>query len=355
MSTPPKVLVTGASGFLGARIVRQLLEAGEHVKAFVRGTSSLAGLRGLDSDRLEVVIGDVMIASTVYGALAGCDRMFHVAAVNQFWDRKPQRIIDAAEIGTRETLEAARRRKLSRVVYTSSVVTLGKSPSPEPMDESHAFNIASPDAYVEGKRRAEAIATERAADLPIVITMPSSLYGPGDHKPTPVGQGLLRFLTWSMPLLDFPVTAAGMNVADVDDVARGHLLAMQKGTPGERYILGGDDLTFEELFTLAAEITGLPGPGAPSSLGTAELLVRLMDLHARWTGETPPVTHKMVREYGNDYVYVTSAKAESALGYTHRPARRALARSVQFFLEHGFLEPRIAKRIRVDLRVPTLD
>jgi dihydroflavonol-4-reductase len=345
-----KVLVTGASGFLGARVVRKLLDAGEHVKALVRSTSSLRALAGLAGDRLEIVEGDVMIAHTVYRSLAGCDRMFHVAAVNQLWDPHPKKILDAAIVGTEQTLEAAAKRGLRKVVYTSSVAVLGLSGN-EPMDETHGMNLSDPETYIEAKTRAEEMALSFVNDrgLPVTIVNPAVIVGPGDYRPTPAGAGILRYLEWNLPF-GFPTVGGGLNLVDVDDVAEGHVLAMEKGKIGERYILGGDNLDYEQMFTILSELTGLEPPGKPVSQGLIELAGRLSELHARFTGKEPLIGYRSARDFGNGNSWVTSEKAEEELGYTHRSARKALLRHVQFFLEHGLVSNELRRRVRVDLR-----
>ncbi|MCS6900587.1 MAG: NAD-dependent epimerase/dehydratase family protein, partial [Myxococcales bacterium] len=217
------VLVTGASGFLGSRVVRALVEASQPVKALVRASSSLRALSGLTSSEVTVVVGDVRVEHSIYRALAGCDRMIHVAAVNRLWSRNPRDILDPAIEGTRAALTAARKRGIRRVVYTSSVATLGTTPAPEPMTEDHAFNLEDPATYIEAKKIAEEVALSFRHEMEVIVALPSVLVGPGDIKPTPAGDGLLRFLSWNVPLLDFPVTEGGLNYVDVDDVAQGHL------------------------------------------------------------------------------------------------------------------------------------
>lgn len=347
-----KVLVTGGAGFLGARLTRALIEAGETVKVLVRASSNLKTLEGLPSDRLEVVEGDVRIEHSVFRAMAGCDRVFHTAAVNRLWSRDPNDILGAAIEGTQSTLTAARKRGVRRVVYTSSAATLGVTSSPEEMDESHAFNLDQPSTYTEAKVKAEQIALEFNRELPVVIAQPTVMIGPGDGKPTPIGQGILQFLAWNTPLVDFPVTEGGLNYVDVDDVAQGHLALMTRGTPGERYILGGDNLTYEQFFSLAAELTGVSGPGGTISKGTAELGGKLLELRARLGGREPLASAAAARDYAGAYVWVSSARAEQALGYSHRPARRALARGIQWFLEHSYLRDDQARRLRINLRAP---
>lgn len=349
-----KVLVTGGAGFLGSRLVRMLVEAGESVKVLVRASSNLSTLDGLTPGKVETVEGDIQVEHTVYRALAGCDRLYHVAAINRLWARDPNEILDAAIGGTTETLNAAKKRGISRVVYTSSVASLGVTAEPAEMDESHDFNLSDPATYVEAKMRAEQIALDFNQYLPVVVGLPSVMLGPGDSKPTPAGQGVLEFLAWSMPLMDFPVTEGGLNYVDVDDVARGHMLMMQKGKPGERYILGGENLTYEQFFSLAAELTGVNGPGGAVSKGLAELAGKLMELRARFGGPDPVISARAARDYAGAYAWVTSAKAERELGYTHRQTRRALARGIQWFLEHKYLRDDQARKLRINLRAPTL-
>lgn len=350
---PGKILVTGATGFVGARLVRRLVDDGHRVKAMVRASSSLRMLRDLPPEQLEIVEGDVLMGATVFRALAGCDRLFHVATMTKFWDRTPGLIEQTAARGTELVMEMARRRGVSRVVFTSSVATLGALASEGEMDETHELNLADPDEYVRGKHRAEQIALSHASSgLEVVAVLPGVIVGPGDWKPAPGGKGILAFLGWSAPLVDFPVLGGGINGVDVDDVVGGHVLAMEKGRSGERYILGGENATFEQFFNMLAEVSGLPSPGGPVSKGLAELLGRLLELRARLTGKEPDFTYREARDFGAAYSWVTSKKAEDELGYTHRPLRRALARAVQWYLANGYVKPADVARIRVDLRLP---
>lgn len=345
----PYVLVTGANGFLGATLVRKLLERGERVKAFVRPETNLTALQGLPQERMLLAVGDVMAESSVYRALSGCDRVYHVAANFKLWDKNPQSIIDPAVVGTRNMLQAARARGIQKLVMTSSCAVLGTTQD-EPMDESHELNLNDPEAYIRAKVEAAGVVSEAVeSGQPIVSVLPATLAGPGDRKPTPNGQMLLRYLKHS-PSLRFPVVSGGLNIVDVEDVALGHILAMEKGAIGERYILGGDNLTYTQIFETLADITGLSEPSKPHSPGMARLVGALWELSGRLRGGQPIVTRRIARDYVGSNVWVSSAKAESKLGYTHRSAREALARSVRWFLDNAYVSEQAASRVRLELR-----
>jgi dihydroflavonol-4-reductase len=343
-------LVTGATGFLGSQLVRTLLERGENVKAFVRPGSNLAALTGYPRDRFKIAVGDIRIEQSVFAALANCTRLYHVAANFKMWDPEPSRIISPAVEGMRATLRAARSRKLEKIVVTSSAGVLGTTAVEEPMAETHEFNLADPEAYFAAKVAADKVANEFIAEgLPIVTTLPSTIAGPGDWKPTPNGQLLLEYLK-TPSTSHFPVTGGGINVVDVEDVAQGHVAAMDHGVVGERYILGGDNLTFSQLFETLCDLTGLAEPSSPKSKGLMKLAGKLFELNARLRGGDPRITSRLANDYVDAFSYVTSKKAELALGYRHRPAREALARSVRWFLANGYVPKEAASRVRLELR-----
>lgn len=341
-----KALVTGANGFLGARIVRALVERGEDVKCLVRPTASRSGLQKLP---VEIAEGDITIGHTVFRALAGCDRVYHVAAAYKMWDADPARIMDPAVAGTRNVLEAVKARgsQVQRVVVTSSVAAIGASRSPEALDETAEWTLGDSEIYTVAKRRAEEVALSMAAEVPLVVVNPTGIFGPADARPTPSGVLITRYLNWQGPMA-FPGGPGGISVADVDDVAQGHLAAMSKGRLGERYILGGDNVTITQLVELMASITGLRGPGAPAPQGLVELVGRAMETWARISGGEPELTYRMARDFYSGFMWVTSEKAERELDYKHRPARKTLARAIRWYLDNGYVDPKIAAEIRYD-------
>lgn len=342
-------LVTGASGFVGSAVVRELVARGAHVKAFVRPNSSLKAFADLPADRFQLAYGDVTIESTVWRALIGCDRLFHVASVFRYWSTRPAQILQPAVEGTRAVLTAAKRQKLDRIVVTSSAAVLGTTLD-APMDETHECQLTDPELYIRAKIEADRVVAEFAdAGLPLISVLPSGIFGPGDRKPTPNGRTLLQYLKLS-PNRRIPATDGGVSVVDVEDVAAGHVLAMERGRVGERYILGGENLTFRELFGLMHELTGLARPGPSPGPALVNLAGRVLELAARFQGTDPILTYRLARDYAFGRVWVTCEKAKRELGYEHRPARETLARAVRFFLAHDYLPRPLARRVRLELR-----
>ena len=346
----PWILVTGATGLIGGTLVRKLVERGEKVKAFVRAGADLRGLEGLPQDLCQLAFGDVTVEHTVYRALAGCSQLYHVAAPFQYKPRHPQRVIDATTQGMRATLGAARERGIENLVVTSSAAVLGTISTPEAMDETHEYNLVEPEPYVQAKLEADRIVQELVGDgMPIVSVLPTAVFGPGDYKPTPNGQSLIQYLKLS-PTFSVPVSAGGISVVDVEDVALGHIRAMEVGDVGERYILGGDNVTFTQFFQMLADITGLAEPSEPKGPLTIAFFAWLLELHAKLTNTQPTLTGRLARDYSHSYVWVTREKAEQGLGYTHRPALETLARGVRWLLEQGMVPAPAADRVRLELR-----
>lgn len=335
----PRALITGANGFLGSRLIRLLVKRGEHVKAFVRAGSNLSALRGLPEQQVELCVGDILSGHTVYRALAGCDRLYHLASGHTPWHRDPRRVVEPAVLGTQAVLDAARSRDISKIVVTSSAATLGSTAHAVAMDEGHDFNLPKAEPALLAKHRAERVALEQARrGLPVVVVNPTIISGPGDWRPTPSGNVLLSYLNWpASRRLRFPATG-GLNIVDVDDVAAGHHLAMTKGRVGERYILGGENLDLGDLVQgVLPEATGLSPALATVSPGRLLWTSRLLEAKARLRGTRPVATACMVRDQICRYVWVSSAKAERELGYTHRSALETLARSARWYSEQGYI------------------
>ena len=248
-------LVSGATGFVGSHVARRLAASGESVRALARPGSRRNALEGI---AVEWVEGDLRDESSLDRALAGVDRIYHVAADYRLWSRHPQEIYDSNVTGTKNLLAAALRARVQRFVYTSTVATIAVPRGNAPPDET---NRASVDEMIGNYKRSKLLAEQEALraaheGLPVVIVNPTTPVGPGDWKPTPTGRIILDFLLGRMPAY----VDTGLNFVPVEDVAEGHLLAAQRGKIGERYLLGGRNMTLKELLDALAKITGLVAP-----------------------------------------------------------------------------------------------
>jgi dihydroflavonol-4-reductase len=325
-------LVTGATGFVGSAVVRALVRRGEPVRALVRQSSSLSLLEGLP---VETVAGDLAEPATCKSALKGCRALFHVAADYRLWVPEPDAMYRTNVDGTRALLAAAGDAGITRIVHTSSVATLGSRADRQPADETTPSTLANMVGHYKRSKflAEEAVRGLAAAGLPVVIVNPSAPIGPGDARPTPTGRVVLEAARGRFPAY----VDTGLNVVHVDDVAEGHLLALERGQIGERYILGGDNLSLGELLAAIARLMGRPPPRLrlpanallPVAL-VAEALARLR------TGAEPLVTRDGVR-LARKPMYFTSAKAERELGYRRRPALEALRDAIAWYRRHGHL------------------
>jgi dihydroflavonol-4-reductase len=326
------VLVTGASGHIGAHVVRQLLAQGRAVRALVRPTSNLKGLEGLEVER---VYGDVLDRASLLSALKGCSALYHLAAVVAEWAEDPAVIHRTAIDGTANVLyAAAHTSSLERIVYTSSVAAVGLSSSlQEFRNESH-YNTEDTTHYSVAKTKSEQLARELTEQyqLPLVIVNPAVVLGPHDYRPTPATQIVVRYLKHRLPIyLD-----AGANFVHVDDVARGHLLAEQYGRVGERYILGGENLTIRQLFGLLAQLVGRRQPRLEIGRRTLSAVGWGAELVARLRGKPPLVSRARARSLVGRYGFYDGSKAQQELGYTARSAQDTLADAVQWVRERGW-------------------
>jgi len=329
-----KALVTGASGFLGGNLARVLLREGYEVRALLRPTADRRGIAGLD---LEIAEGDVTDFGSCRRAAKGCGEVYHCAALYQLFVRDKKHIHDVNVGGTTNVLRAGAEAGARRIVHTSSVGTLGNPgdgrPGTEetPVAASDMVGLYKLTKFL-AEREAERLFREEKA--PVVIVNPSAPVGPWDVKPTPTGRLVLDFLRRKMPAY----VDTGLNIIDVEDCARGHLLAARKGRPGERYILGGEDLTLEQILRMLSEITGLPAPRWKLPYTPVLAMAYAAEGFARLTGfpKEPRLNVAAVR-MSKKKMFFSPEKARRELGLTTRPAREALARAAAWFEEHGYV------------------
>jgi hopanoid-associated sugar epimerase len=329
---PSRVLVTGASGFVGSAVARTALARGHEVRLLVRGTSPRANLADLP---VEVVEGDMRDAASMQRALAGVDALLHVAADYRLWAKDPNDIMRANIDGTRTVMEAALRAGVERVVYTSSVATLRVHDAVGPVDETSPNDEATTiGVYKRSKVAAERLVERMIASdgLPAVIVNPSTPIGPRDIKPTPTGRIIVEAALGKIPAF----VDTGLNLVHVDDCAEGHLLALERGRIGERYILGGDDVLLRDML---ATIAGLVGRKAPTiALPRWPLYPLAMAAQgvARFTGKEPFVTVDGLK-MSRYHMFFSSEKARRELGYTARPYPDGLRDALAWFGSAGYL------------------
>jgi dihydroflavonol-4-reductase len=308
-------------------VVRALLAAGHQVRVLLRAQSSRRNLAGL---AVEPVIGDLADVGALDAALQGCEALFHVAADYRLWAPDPQALYRSNVDGTRNIVEAARRSDVKRVVYTSSVATIGLRPDSQPSDET---DVAQLDAMIGHYKRSKFLAEnwvlQAARDgAPIVIVNPSTPIGPGDVKPTPTGRLVLDAATGRMPAY----VDTGLNIVHVDDVAAGHLLAYQHGRIGERYILGGTDLSLQRILSMIALASGRPAPRLRLPLNLLLPVAYAAEALARLRGRETRITVDGIR-MARHRMYFSSAKAVRELGYRWRPAQQAIEDAVRWFVQ----------------------
>jgi len=326
-----KALVTGANGFLGSAVVRALLADGLAVRAFVRSGSDRRNLDGLD---VEVAVGDLTDRASVRRAAAGCDAVFHVAADYRLWVADSKPMYRANVDGSVNVLESAAEAGAKGMVYTSSVAVLGLNKDRTPADEETPVTLADMVGhYKRSKYLAEATVRKRAAELgfPLVTVNPSTPIGPRDVKPTPTGRILLDAAAGRMPAF----VDTGLNLVHVDDVAAGHLAAARLGVPGERYILGGDDFTLQQILELVAEHVGRRASTIRLPHWSVYPLAVGAEAIAMLTKREPRVTLDGLR-MSKKHMYFSSSKAQRELQYRWRDPRLAVAAAVDWFKANGY-------------------
>jgi dihydroflavonol-4-reductase len=330
-------LVTGATGFVGSHVARQLVIAGDSVRVLVRPSSNLRLLEGLAVERVE---GDLRDVASLEHAMRGVRRVFHLAADYRLWARNPEEIYQSNVEGTRWLLEAAGRAGVDRLVYTSTVATL-VVPTRDgvlPNEGTCATIEQMIGHYKRSKFLAEVEAIRAAkAGVPVVVVNPTAPVGPGDWKPTPTGRIILDFLNGKMPAY----VDTGLNIVAVEDVAAGHLLAAEKGGVGERYILGGRNMTLKEILDALAKTAGRPAPRLKMPHGVALAAGYAEQWLARLAGRDPQIPLEGVK-MSRHRMFIESDKAERELGYKPSSAEAALERAVRWYQVNGYVRGRAA-------------
>ena len=326
-----KVFVTGSTGFVGSAVIRKLLAAGHEVRALVRPGTDTRMLNGLP---LEQVIGDLSDITVLQEAMTGCSWVFHVAALYAFWGYTWNEFYQSNVEGTRRVLEAAVHSGVQRIVHTSSIASLGIPKDGSPGTEDSPVTIQE---MLSDYKRSKFLAEEIVRGfvdkgVPVVIVNPAAPVGVGDHKPTQTGKMIVDFLNGRMPAyLD-----TGMTIVDVDDVAAGHLLAMERGKVGERYILGGENLSLKQVLDLLAEVSNLPKIWMRIPRAVAMVWAYVDTALARLNSKHVPSATPAAVRVSSKKEYFSSIKAVRELGYSFIPAREALRKAVEWYRANGY-------------------
>jgi len=327
------VFLTGATGFVGSHVARALAAQGAELRLLIRSSSDLRNIQELSAER---VTGDLREAASLKKAVAGCDVVVHVAADYRLWVPDPDEMYRSNLEGTRAILEAARENKVRRVVYTSSVSTMGFQSNGHLANEESAVSLANMiGPYKRSKFMAEEIALQAGrSGMDVVVVNPTTPVGERDIKPTPTGRIVVDFLKKKFPAY----VDTGLNLVDVAECARGHIAALEKGKSGERYILGGENLTLKQILDKLAIITGLPSPKirVPYMVALATGVVDQV-VTGYMRNREPRATIDAVR-MGRKKMFVSSSKAERHLGWKTVPVDHALRRAVEWFQAHGYVQ-----------------
>ncbi|MBV8842766.1 MAG: NAD-dependent epimerase/dehydratase family protein [Bryobacterales bacterium] len=320
-------LITGATGFVGWHVARKLLDRGDKIRGLARDPGRFRELEGI-----EAVQGDLRVRATLDAAVAGCGVVYHVAADYRLWTKQPEEMFHTNVEGTRNLLEAARNAGVERVVYTSTVGCIGVPPDGIGDEGSPVSREEMAGPYKQSKFLAERAALEFASQgLPVVIVNPTAPVGDHDVKPTPTGKIVVDFVRGAMPaFLD-----TGLNLVDVRDVAGGHLAACERGRTGERYILGAENLTLEQIFLKLGEITGIAAPKIQIPYAVAYAAGLVSTAWAGMSGKEPRAPLDGVR-MARKKMWVSQEKAARELGYSPGPAAGALKRAVEWFRANGY-------------------
>jgi len=331
-------LVTGAAGFLGSHVTRQLVARGKEVRVLLRASSTNRAIADLP---LEYVTGDLRDPGSLDRAMKGVKRVFHVAADYRLWARRSREIYDSNVGGTRNLLEAARRAGVEQVVYTSTVATIAVDRPQLPNEFTDAKLAEMVGHYKRSKWMAEREVLNAAkGGVPVIVAMPTTPVGPWDWKPTPTGKIILDFLNGKMP----GYVETGLNFVGVEECAAGHLLAAEKGKIGERYLLGGENLTLKEMLDVLAKITGLRAPNWKIPHALALGVAYANTAFSRLVGREPSIPVEGVK-IARHMMFVDCARAQRELGFQAGPVVAALERAVRWYEANGYIIKGRAKRM----------
>jgi len=327
-----KTLITGATGFVGSAVLRELLKKEHQIKALVRRSSVLDNLKNLD---VEIVYGDLKDKDSLKRCLKDCKHLFHVAADYRLWVPKAKEIYENNVNGTENLMVEALNLGIEKIVYTSSVAVLGKSIEGDIADEKTPVNI---DQMIGHYKKSKYLAEEKVKELyktkklPVVIVNPAAPVGPRDIKPTPTGKMILDAATGKIPAyLD-----TGLNIVHVDDVAKGHIQAFNKGKLGERYILGGENLTFKEILEMISNLCGHNPPKIQLPKKPLYPIGYIFEIFARlFNLKNPMLTVDMIR-MAEKKMFFSSEKAKKELNYKYKSAKNALKDAIEWFIDNGY-------------------
>jgi dihydroflavonol-4-reductase len=326
-----KVFLTGSTGFVGSHVARAYAAQNTDLRLLTRKTSSLAAIEGLPA---EIVVGDLTQPESLRSAIRGCDALVHVAADYRLWVRDPKQMYAANVDGTRELLRIAREEGVAKVVYTSSVATMGFKTDGTIVNEETPVALTDMIGHYKRSKflgEQEAINAAKSGQH-VMILNPTTPIGPGDAKPTPTGRIIVDFLNKNFPAY----VDTGLNLVDVTEVARLHVVALDRGTPGERYILGGENLTLKQILDRMSAITGLPSPKMKVPHAVAMAFAFFDEtITGKLKGKEPRATVEAVR-MGKKMMFASSAKAEHDLGFHVLPVYPALRAAIDWFVAHGY-------------------
>ncbi len=331
-------LVTGAAGFLGSHVTRQLVARGDDVRVLMRPSSTNRAIADLS---LEYVTGDLRDPASLDRAMKDVKRVFHVAADYRLWARREQDIYDSNVGGTKNLLDAAKRAGVEQLIYTSTVATIAVDRPQHPNEFTDARLEEMVGHYKRSKWLAEKEALSSAKNgLPVIVAMPTTPVGPWDWKPTPTGKIILDFLNGKMP----GYVETGLNFVGVEDCAAGHLLIAEKGKVGERYLLGGQNLTLKQMLDALSKITGLPAPKLKIPHGLALGVAYASTVFSRLLGREPGIPVEGVK-IARHMMFVDCSRAQRELGFKAGPVAAALERAVRWYEANGYIAKSRTRRM----------